>query len=619
LSNYTEDEIIHVLNKHREEKYKSGRLSQDSNDYEEISSLRQQLGTLRKYTQQAQEETVKYKQGLSETLDKLNECETEKQRLLRENEDLHNRIKQLENPSDAYNQLQEALEQGSRQKQRIERMTHLIQEKDAKITELQQFEYSFKRAGEWKIKQQAELEQEKERSAKWEEEFHQKNRELEDCRHKMGQLEKLAQILKEQLESSNLEAKRNHEEATQMRQLSIQLTEQQKELQRHLEDVESIFNTVQSEKKDLQDELEAITAQFESLRQRVQESHLKLEAQKRFSSELQMESQKVSEERDHLLKQLAEKTRSIESFDQEIDLIKQTLMRAMREAKDIEVRYQECVSEKVSAVNKSNQLQNLIERQREDLAKLRDEILQVNQRLEGTLKLKEEKEVQLQKAQDLLIQREHELESCEQNIHQLTQFKIAIEDDLKQAQEAIEDREQRLKLAQQHLAKKVKETTQLNEAVEEQKLQIQELSTQLNHAKDKISEVQCNTEMLLQQEKKIQEQLAESLKLAESQSSKWEAKYFNMHEKWQELEARNRELRSLEEKYNQMQTLLSGLGNFIASPANPAPAPVPTLEIQQVPKIASIIQEPKPKPVETKTLFDAAPVGGTRSKKSLFD
>lgn len=623
-TSYTEDEIIHVLNKHREEKYKaSGR--QESADQEELSSLRQQLATLRKYTQQSQEETVKYKQGFTETLDRLNESEQEKQRLLRENEELVNRLKQLENPNDAVNQLQEALEQNYRQKQRIERMTGLIQEKDAKITELQQFEYSFKKAGEWKIKQQAELDHEKNRAAKLEKDYQKKFEEVEECLQRIAQLEKNAAFLKEQLESTGAQTQRSQDETLQMRQSLVQLVEQTKEYQRHVEEMEVLLSKSHEEKLELQEELTAITNQFDSLRVRVQDSHQKLDAQKQLTQELQIGSQKISEERELLAKQLAEKTKHIESYDQELELIKQTLMRAMREAKDIEIRYQDCVSEKVSAVNKSNQLQHLIERQREDLAKFKEDLNQTQQRLELANKLREEKEQQILQLQDMLVQHEKEFDHLNQTILYTTQHKNELESELIQAKETIEDREQRFKLAQQHLAKKVKETTQLSEHVDEQKLQIQELITQLSHSREKINEVQNQAEAAILQEKKIQEQLSESLKAAESQMAKWESKYFNLHEKWQELDERNRELRSLEEKYNQMQALLSGLGNFISHPTAPAPAPtpIPTLEIQQTPKLATIAQEPKQKPaekvVETKTLFDAAPVGGVRAKKSLFD
>ena len=55
----------------------------------------------------------------------------------------------------------------------------------------------------------------------------------------------------------------------------------------------------------------------------------------------------------------------------------------------------------------------------------------------------------------------------------------------------------------------------------------------------------------------MQDQLHESLKGNESQIIKWEEKYFQMYDKWQESENRIRELNKFEEKHLQMQNLFA--------------------------------------------------------------
>ncbi len=168
-----------------------------------------------------------------------------------------------------------------------------------------------------------------------------------------------------------------------------------------------------------------------------------------------------------------------------------------------------------------------------------------------------------------------ELHALRQKFHEAEQLKATheaaildkdqINKELQELKAALEERDARIKIAQQHLAKKVKETNQLLDKVEEQKLRISDLQSNLETHKHKISEMQHTLDMQIQQEKRIEENLLDSLKTAEIQARRWEEKYFLMSDKWQQSEAYGRDLKGLEEKFNQVQAVLASLGNIMSS------------------------------------------------------
>ena len=157
---------------------------------------------------------------------------------------------------------------------------------------------------------------------------------------------------------------------------------------------------------------------------------------------------------------------------------------------------------------------------------------------------------------------------------QLVQDKRVLENEIATLKATHHEQEMRIKIAQQHLAKKVKETTQMSEKLEEQKIQLIELQNSMVHTKTKNEELSQNMEQQLLQDRRMQEQVKESAKSAEAQVSKWEEKYFALCEKWQETESRNKDLRSFEEKYLQLQNSINNLSTLTSSLfGQPKPSP----------------------------------------------
>lgn len=186
---------------------------------------------------------------------------------------------------------------------------------------------------------------------------------------------------------------------------------------------------------------------------------------------------------------------------------------------------------------------------------------------------------------------------------QLIQDKRVLENEIISLKATHHEQEMRIKIAQQHLAKKVKETTQMSEKLEEQKIQLIELQNAMVHIKAKNEELSQNMEQHLLQDRRMQEQVKEAAKSAEAQVSKWEEKYFVLCEKWQETESRNKDLRSFEEKYHQLQNSINNLSTLTSSSFGqhkPSPAVV-----EQVSRYAH------------QDLFDLKAMNST--KQNLFD
>lgn len=127
---------------------------------------------------------------------------------------------------------------------------------------------------------------------------------------------------------------------------------------------------------------------------------------------------------------------------------------------------------------------------------------------------------------------------------------IKVQQEKEQAQ--LEESESRLRIAQQHLAKKVKEVAVLTEHHEELQRQYDELKSTLEVTKGRAYEMQGTIESL-----------KEGIRSADSQSAKWEEKYFRLYDKYQEGEIRYRELKKVEEKFVQMQAMIANMGSFM--------------------------------------------------------
>lgn len=206
----------------------------------------------------------------------------------------------------------------------------------------------------------------------------------------------------------------------------------------------------------------------------------------------------------------------------------------------------------------------------EKYEQLKEESNLLTERLESALDTRLKGEQQLEHLGQLAKEQEATLIEQHNDIAELKAQKENLNAEVQQLRKFLEENENNLKLAQQHLAKKVKESALLAEKLNENQRLLAEQQQRLEISQGQLNQMQINIETYQRQEKKLQEQLHNALKSTESQVTKWEEKYFKMYDKWQESEVHIRELKKIEEKYQQMQGLLANLGTVMgASVMNP--------------------------------------------------
>lgn len=271
----------------------------------------------------------------------------------------------------------------------------------------------------------------------------------------------------------------------------------------------------------------------------------------------------------------------------------------------------------------AKQLRTEFQQQQDNLAFLTKKLSEAN---ESNQSLTFNLQAEQKNSKELQNQKNTEIENLNNQIAKLQEETKNIENDLNAFKNSCEDKDTALKIAQQHLAKKMKEAAILSEKNEEQRVTILEFQHNLSEAKSKLSNTQHSLDLQLQHEKHLQEQLQERLHNAETQIKKWEEKYFQMYEKWQEADAVSKSLRNMEEKYNQMQALLGNLGTLLATPHASTPIPQQILKAKEPEIIREIphknddadIFNAEPKTQIESSLFDV-PKNNSRFKHSFFD
>lgn len=208
----------------------------------------------------------------------------------------------------------------------------------------------------------------------------------------------------------------------------------------------------------------------------------------------------------------------------------------------------------------------------------------------------------LQNERDLKFEEKEAVEAALQEARRnfegiLNEVKNKYEAELKEAHSISEAYSQDIIEIQQHFAKKVKEVALLTEQIDEQKNQMQELHQMVIDTQNNAAIVQQNLDLQLQNELKLQE----NIKTFEGQIRKWEEQYFRTNDKWQEAESRCQELKTIEERHNQVLVILHSLNGLLGLNFYPndrrelPPSNVPTE-----------LQGPKPPPQirYKQTLFD---------------
>lgn len=293
----------------------------------------------------------------------------------------------------------------------------------------------------------------------------------------------------------------------------------------------------------------------------------------------------------------------------DLDQMKESMVRGLREARELKQYYQNLINEKTSVLEKNT----LIQRQLEEM---RAEIRRKDLALDSTQAEVAAAKAEKQEVERLLDREKGEKAEREDNLGALSKQIQLIRSQLDKSEKRAAEKEQEAIEAQQHLAKKVREASLLSEKVEEKHRLSERLQEEIVDYKMKLSEAHA----MLEKEQDKAEHAAQQMEAVEK-------KYFRTHEKLQKVEAEVRELRKVEEKHQQMQQLLSNLGTVIGQPVGLTQSKGMTAEqvFEEAKAVEASIPKkkiaPKPKPPSKPIqddLFDS-PNPSKDYKKDLFE
>lgn len=216
---------------------------------------------------------------------------------------------------------------------------------------------------------------------------------------------------------------------------------------------------------------------------------------------------------------------------------------------------------------------------------------------------------QLERVIQFLRERAEESHLEAKQLREEFQAKCALTDTLKKQ---FDENEQELKMAQQQLGKKMKEVTLLSEKNEELYKALDEQQTQYANLEQEHSS-------LMFRERQLQEQLQNSSQVTEAQIKKWEEKYQQAYDKWQEAETQVRHFKSMEEKYQQASAALANLSSILGPHSASAAA--------SVKNVFHHLEEPRTQPappvepIQTHAISSKNDLNAPqmRFKQSLFD
>lgn len=509
--------------------------------------------------------------------------------------------------------LREAQAQAIRDKARIEKLALSVQEKENRIIELQQIELSLKRSTEQKQQLGIALEYERTQVLCLQSDKERICKELEESRAHAEQLERSVEFLRQKNEDIFLDSEKLKEESQKAQEIINVLKEHLQRASAESDDLSEKLKSVEIEKNDTENELVLLLTQFEELKQRLQNNQKELEIAKDCIEESENQCEILRSERESVTTQLLEKTRAFETFEREINLIKQTLVRGIREAKEVEEHFQNAIKERATTTAKLQQAQHLIEKQRDQnkiLQEQLDSAHKINVSAHNTAgQLQRQWEAERKKVeteletfkqryehQSTLIEaKELDIDDLRKQLARMREDRERMRDELEQGRRNIEDKDLEIRQAQQHMAKKVKEAALLEDRAEELRKQILDQQQAINQDKIKMAELQTGFDLLTQQQMRLQEQLQETQKASDLQQTKWEQKYFSVYEKWQGAENRIKDLEKMEEKHKQLQGLFVNFGSCLGISGAFAVHDEPVPAIQEAkpagPKIEPVKEE----------------------------
>lgn len=361
--------VIEELRSHpKEDLNKLNRLEQH------IQRSDQSLVRLQSALKEVKDEAIKYKDLYNQATTKLQSSQELQNQQSEELEKLRTEYQSVSQGDleTLNNKLQETTEQNRLLKQSLEKLSILVKDKEKRIVDLQQFEYTAKKI--LMQKQDLEMTSEKEKEAIRSLEIDKENLHtaLSESRQHSEQLERVIQFLRERSEEAKLEAKQLREEFLGAQDTLLKVSKDLEDAKVKENQYSLLLEQEKALSHDAENEIQALRIQFDTLRIKFNEINSNLQKSTLDQQEITKVVQSLEIEKENLKQQLDQKTANFEHLQNEIAVIKQTLIRGIREAKELENRYTEAVREKVAILGKAHQLQQLSEKQSEEIGSLRD-------------------------------------------------------------------------------------------------------------------------------------------------------------------------------------------------------------------------------------------------------
>lgn len=556
-------------------------------------------------------------------------------------------------------------------RQNLEKMETLLKKKESRINQLLQYEYSAKKAIQQKTWQEEALEKEK---------FHVKFLENENEKHlaALAASHQNIQKLEEETKNQQKQLEELLNEKSQLIANDQAQNETIAKLTSENENVRSLCQQLEQENaqktastQEQEAEIKALYKQFQTLRGAFESQKHSLEKEIETSKSLKELLSQSQDEKNRL-------KHSLKSCQDEVFTITQLVSKGIREAKDLENRYCEAVSEKVTTLNSFHQQQREFDKQHkellstkeklkisnlrenEELLRINEELLtlkQLNSQLEEKLThlnhvknaLEDKLDLQIMKNEVVESERDHlqktnenlangssilseqlsqqlELLSESMHNHAALQSKFDKTEEIINTQQALLDEKQiQLDEAHQHLAKKVREAALLNEKVEDLTLQIADI----DNVREALQEASSQLQIDLQREETEKIELNEKIQVLEEEIKKLEERWLYTEHRSQQAAEKIAELEAIEKRHAQLQSLLSGFGPLpgVSYTENkPAPETKPVEKhppLQFGCPLPDLETEEIPQTQEETSkaypnLFDLPQVQG-RSKQNLFD
>jgi chromosome segregation ATPase len=390
-------------------------------------------------------------------------------------------------------------------------------------------------------------------------------------------------------------------------------------------------------------EVQQHLAAFENEKKKNGELTLEENALKSQFVKLKEQIKLLEEEKKSWSAKTSDQQSALQNGEKEIELLKAMMMKTVHEFKEERLVENEHYHQQIEDLTaqtstKQKEIEDLQELFHEKEQSIRHLTLDLEEKssslhqLSNDLQIKntahfeltkftEDLQAKMIQAEALREQNSESLKKKEELIEHLSSQVASLSKSLADREEAFQNIEEErhehetcLRASQAHLAKKVRETAHLAEKYEEAQDRTRQLEKEKESSDKKLLEIQALLDAEHQHKLKVQEQHQENLKTVEAQSAKWEEKYFNLHDKWQEVEGKNRELKRLEERFSKMQIAFSHFNQLFASPYSmPQAEEIPIKNFAEKETVPTQEKSAAFQP----SLFQS-PKGPSRFKETLF-